>query len=81
MFTESLLNFSVHFLHVIAKLLVVQFVLPTSIHLLTFAMDVDDETDSAMEEAGTETDLDTDKEDELWKLIYQIIYSNSWCLR
>ena len=31
-------------------------------------MDVDD-TDSAQEEAGAETDLDTDREDELLRLI------------
>ena len=37
-------------------------------NLLTFAMDMN-ETDSALEEAGAETDLDTDKECELLRLI------------
>ena len=37
-------------------------------NLLTYAMDVDD-TDSALKEARAETDLGTDKEDELLRLI------------
>ena len=64
--TESLLNSSIHFSVPCNSQIMCCAICGTN--LLTFAMDVD-ETDSALEEAGAETNLDIDKEGELLRLI------------
>ena len=63
---ESLLNSSFHF-SVPCNSQIICFAICAT-NLLTFAMDVD-ETHSALEEAGAETYLDTDKEGELLRFI------------
>ena len=63
---ESLLNSSVHFSVPCNSQIICCASCATN--LLTFVTDVD-ETDSALEEAGAETYLDTDQEGELLRLI------------